>query len=126
MSKRKIAIEKNNLFQGDLSELIVQALLEKKGEDITIINLKTIQHVYFDKFIICNGTSRTHVETLAEYVQQVTQQQAGIKPTFVEGVAVGEWILLDYFDIIVHIFQPETRNFYQLENLWNDAEITHL
>ncbi|MBO4644983.1 MAG: ribosome silencing factor [Bacteroidales bacterium] len=126
MGKRKVATKKENLFQGDLSELIVQALLEKMGVDVTVINLKKINHVYFDKFVVCTGTSKVHVQTLCDYVQEVTKREAGINPIFVEGVANGEWVLLDYFDIVVHIFQPEAREFYQIESLWNDAEITHL
>lgn len=126
MGKIKVATKKKDLFQGDLSELIVQALLEKKGEDVTIIDLKKINHVYFDKFVIVTGASKTHVETLCDYVQEVTKREAGILPTFVEGTENGEWVLLDYFDIIVHIFQPEARDFYQLEKLWSDADIKHL
>lgn len=126
MAKRKVATKKKELFSGDISDLIVQALLEKKGEDITMIDLKKINHVYFDKFIICTGTSKTHVDTLSDYVQEVTKREAGVKPAFVEGIQNGEWVLLDYFDTIVHIFQPEIRNFYQLENLWSDADIKHL
>ncbi|MCK9339426.1 MAG: ribosome silencing factor [Bacteroidales bacterium] len=126
MGKRKVAAKSVEPFKGDIAELIIQALMEKKGEDITIINLKKINHVYFDKFIICSGTSRTHVETLSDYVQEVTKREANIRPAFLEGMMNGEWVLLDYFDIIVHIFQPETRNFYRLESLWNDAEIKHL
>ncbi len=126
MGKRKVAAKSVEPFKGDIAELIIQALMEKKGEDITIINLKKINHVYFDKFIICSGTSRTHVETLSDYVQEVTKREANIRPAFLEGMMNGEWVLLDYFDIIVHIFQPEARNFYRLESLWNDAEIKHL
>lgn len=126
MAKRKVATKKTNLFTGNISELIVQALLEKSGVDIAIIDLTQIHHVYFDKFIVVTGTSRTHVETLCEYVQEVTKREAGVRPTFVEGISNGEWVLLDYFDTIVHIFQPEARTFYQLETLWNDADIKHL
>lgn len=126
MGKRKVAAKTVEPFKGDVGELIIQALLEKKGEDIVIIDLKKVNHVYFDKFIICSGTSKTHVETLCDYMQEVTKRDANIKPAFVEGVVNGEWILLDYFDTIVHIFQPEVRNFYRLETLWNDADIKHL
>lgn len=126
MAKRKVATKKSDLFQGDLSELIVQALLEKKAEDVTVIDLKQIHHVYFDKFVICTGNSKTQVDTLCDYVQEVTKREAGVRPTFVEGIANGEWVLLDYFDIVVHIFQPEARQFYQIESLWSDADIKHL
>ena len=66
MAKRKVATKKENLFTGDVSELIVQALLEKSGVDVTIIDLKKINHVYFDNFIIVTGTSRTHVERVCD------------------------------------------------------------
>ena len=90
MAKRKVATKKENLFTGDISELIVQALLEKGGVDVTIIDLKKINHVYFDTFIIVTGTSRTHVETLCDYVQELTKREAGINPSAVEGLANGE------------------------------------
>lgn len=111
------------LYQGNIEELIIQSLIEKNGTDIININLKKINHVFFDNFIICTGNSKTHVDTLCEFVQETTKRKANIKPTFVEGIENGEWILLDYFNIIVHIFQPEARKFYNLERLWNDAEI---
>lgn len=123
MGKIKVATKKKDLYQGELSELIVQALLEKKGEQVTVIDLKKINHVYFDKFVICTGTSKTHVETLCDFVQETTKREAGVLPTFVEGTENGEWVLLDYFDTIVHIFQPEAREFYKLEKLWSDADI---
>ena len=110
-------------FKGKLEELIIQALMEKKGEDIVCMDMKKINHVFFDYFIICTGNSRPHVETLCDYVQEMTKRQADVKPSFVEGTENCEWILLDYFNIIVHIFQPEARQFYNLENLWGDADI---
>lgn len=110
-------------FQGNLKELIVQALLEKKGEDISVIDMRKIGHVLFDYFVICTGNSKPHVETLTDYVQEVTKKEANIKASFAEGLDNGEWVLLDYFNIIVHVFQPEARNFYNLEQLWNDADI---
>jgi len=123
MRQRKKVKEEVALFQGNLEELIIQALLEKKGENIICIDLRKINHVLFDYFIICTGNSKPHIETLADYVQEVTRREAKTKPTFVEGLSNGEWVLLDYFNIIVHIFQTETREFYNLEQLWNDAEI---
>ena len=111
------------LFQGNLQELIVQALLEKKGENVVCIDLRKMNHVLFDYFIICTGNSKPHVETLADFVQEVTKKETKTRPSFVEGLHNGEWVLLDYFNIIVHIFQPDVRKFYNIESLWNDAEI---
>ena len=110
-------------FSGNLEELIIQALLEKNGQDITLINLKQINHVLFDSFIICTGTSKPHVDTLTDFIIETTKKEANVRPTFVEGTTNGEWVLLDYFNVIVHIFQPEAREFYNIERLWNDAEI---
>ena len=123
MAKRKVAAKSENLFTGDISELIVQALLEKGGVDVTVIDLKKINHVYFDYFIVCTGNSKPHVETLCDFVQEQTQRVAGVKPLHVEGLENKEWILLDYFNILVHIFLPEAREYYQLESLWGDADI---
>ncbi|MEG2070627.1 MAG: ribosome silencing factor [Bacteroidales bacterium] len=123
MAKAKKVKAEVEHFNGNLEELIVQALIEKKGMDIVCINLKKINHVFFDYFIICTGNSKTHVETLSDFVQETTKRFANTKASFIEGTDSGEWILLDYFNIIVHIFQPEARAFYNIESLWNDAEI---
>lgn len=82
-----------------------------------------MNHVLFDYFIICTGNSKTHVETLSDFTQFNVKSTTGVHPAYVEGRANGEWILLDYFNIIVHIFQPETREFYNIEQLWSDAPI---
>lgn len=110
-------------LDGNLEELIIQSLMEKKGEGIVCLNLKKINHVFFDYFIICTGNSKTHVETLSDFVQFNVRKLAGINPSFVEGRENGEWILMDYFNIVVHILQPETRKFYNIEQLWSDAPI---
>lgn len=121
---KKIKVKKDPvLFDGKIEELIVQALMEKKGEDIVCMDLKKINHVFFDYFIVCTGTSKPHVETLCDYVQEVTKRQADVKPSFVEGTENCEWILLDYFNVIVHVMQPEARQFYNIESLWGDADV---
>ncbi|MBO7647375.1 MAG: ribosome silencing factor [Bacteroidales bacterium] len=110
-------------FEGNLEELIIQALIEKQGVDIKCMNLKKVNHAYFDYFIVCTGNSKPHVETLCDFVQETTQRVAGVEPEHVEGLENCEWVLLDYFNILVHIFQPEARDYYKVEALWNDAEI---
>ena len=109
--------------KSNLKELLIQSLIEKQGVDIQCIDLKKINHVYFDYFIICTGNSKPHVETLCDYVQEQTQRVANTKPLHVEGLENKEWILLDYFNVLVHIFQPEAREYYNIEALWNDADI---
>jgi ribosome-associated protein len=110
-------------FDGNLEDVIIQSLLEKKGLNIIQIDLKKINHVFFDSFIICSGTSKTHVETLSEYVQENVKKTTKIRPSFIEGRGNGEWILVDYFNIIVHIFQEEIRTYYDIEKLWSDAPL---
>ena len=120
---KKSAVKKEEIQQDSkLEEIIIQALLEKKGEDIVCINLKGMQHVLFDYFIICTGNSKPHIETLSDFVQESTKRFLDIRPNHVEGLSNSEWVLLDYFNIIVHVFQPEAREFYRVEQLWNDAE----
>jgi ribosome-associated protein len=123
MIKPKKVKKSNTVFTGNLEELIIQSLIEKKGENIVCIDLKKMNHVLFDYFIICTGNSKTHVETLSDFTQFNVKSTSGVRPAYVEGRANGEWILLDYFNIIVHIFQPETREFYNIEQLWSDAPI---
>lgn len=99
---------------------IVKILDDKKGEDIKVI--KTADHtIISDYFIVVNGTSNTHVKALADEVEDEMSKK-GIEPAHIEGRATG-WILLDYNDILVHIFTKESRDFYNLERLWTDAEI---
>lgn len=112
-------------FEGNLEDLIIQSLIEKKGINIVHIDLKKINHVFFDSFIICSGSSKTHVETLSEFLRENVKKTAKIIPSYMEGKSNGEWILVDYFNIIVHIFQEETREYYNIENLWSDAPIQH-
>lgn len=107
----------------DVNELIVQALVEKQGVDIVCIDLKSVHHVFFDYFIICTGNSKNHIETLCDFVQERTRRLANLRPVHVEGLENGEWVLLDYFNILVHIFCPEARKYYNIEALWSDADI---
>lgn len=123
MATRKKVKFEGTPYEGNIEELIIQALIEKQGVDIQCINLKKINHVYFDYFIVCTGNSKPHVETLCDFVQEQTQRVANTKPIHIEGLENKEWILLDYFNVLVHIFQPEAREFYNIEALWSDADI---
>ena len=123
MATRKKVKFEGTPFEGNLEELIIQALIEKQGVDIKCMNLKKVNHADFDYFVIGTGNSKPHVETLCDFVQETTQRVAGVKPEHVEGLENCEWVLLDYFNILVHIFQPEAREYYKVEALWNDAEI---
>ena len=104
-----------------LAEIIIKGMQEKKGIDIVKLNLSVIPNSITDYFVICQGSSRSQVEAIADSVQFEVKKAVGANPWHKEGRENSEWVLLDYFDVVVHIFQPEARNFYQLEKLWADA-----
>jgi ribosome-associated protein len=99
----------------------VAAALDKQAHDLTILDLKKAAG-FTDYFIICTGNNSRQVKAIADHVRD-TLAEDGAKPAHVEGNDRSEWILLDYFDFIVHIFAPETRTFYDLERLWGSAEV---
>lgn len=103
-----------------LSNVVIQGLEEIKGQDIVRMNLKNVESAICDFFIMCTGTSDRHVQSLADSVQKV-MKEVDERPISREGYELGEWLLLDYGSVIVHIFQKEKREFYRLEDLWGDA-----
>jgi ribosome-associated protein len=108
-----------------LTETIVNGIKEKKGEHIVSMDLKKLVNAVCDCFIICHGNSRVQVEAIADSVEEQVIRKLGRKPWHKEGFQNAEWILLDYVDVVVHIFQNQTRNFYNLETLWADADFRH-
>ncbi len=118
-----MAKKKTKATSDMLADIIINGIQNKKGKDINLMNLKGIQNAMFDYFIVCHGTSRTHVESIADSVQDEVFKAIGEHVWHKEGFLNSEWILLDYIDIVVHIFQKDSRAFYQLEKLWADAEI---
>ncbi|MBO1363613.1 ribosome silencing factor [Prevotella sp. A2931] len=110
----------------DLVDAIVSSIQEKKGEDITIVDLSRIDGAIANSFVICQGNSPTQVEAIAGSVSDMVREQLHEKPCNVIGLGNDQWVAIDYTDVIVHIFQPEIRCFYDLENLWEDANLTHV
>jgi ribosome-associated protein len=108
--------------EGDSREralLCINASLEKKAKDLTILNLKEIS-AFTDYFIICSGTSDRQVRAIAAAIQE-NLKKAEILPLGIEGEAAGRWVLMDYDDVIIHIFLESVRTFYDLERLWAEA-----
>lgn len=108
-----------------LSRIVVESILDKKGNDIVCLDLRQVTEAVSDKFIICEGTSTTQVRGIADGIMEKLSKEYKIYPIHAEGMQNQEWVLLDYFDVVVHIFLREKRNYYQLEELWNDAEIVY-
>jgi len=105
-----------------LLDAIVDGMQEKKAHNITVVNLTEIENRAFDYFVICDAESRTQVEAIAGSVEETVEKKTGEKPYHAEGFQNAEWILIDYINIVAHVFQKETRDYYNIENLWADAE----
>jgi ribosome-associated protein len=112
---------KKSETSGMLADIIVKGMQEKLGLDIVKLNLSGIPNSITDYFVICHGSSRSQLDAIADSVQAEVKKAVGGLLSHKEGFENCEWILLDYFDVVVHIFQTETRDFYQLEKLWADA-----
>ncbi len=115
---------KKNVSADDLIAAIIKAIDEIKGVDVQILDLREIENTVCDYFIICSGTSNTHVNAISGIVQKQVSKLTKEKPWHVEGEVNAEWILLDYVNIVVHIFQIPVREYYNIESLWGDARIT--
>ena len=107
-------------------DLIVKAIQEKKGTNISVVDLRKVLNASTDFFIICTGSSDSNVQAISRSVEEILFDTLNDKPLHVEGYLNANWILMDYFDTIVHIFKEEERQHYNLENLWADAEINNL
>lgn len=103
-----------------LAEKIARVSLEKKATDVIILDLQPLTSMT-DYFVICTGLTNTHVKAIAEHIVDKLKKEKN-RPLHVEGARAQEWILLDYIDVIVHVFQPHKREFYSLERLWGDAD----
>jgi len=106
-----------------LLDKIVEGIQEKKGEKITIIDMSKLENYVCRYFVICQGKSSTHVSAIADSVKDYVRNQIRVKPFATDGYGNAQWIAMDYGDVIVHVFQPEIREFYKLESLWEDAVI---
>ena len=106
-----------------LLETIIEGVQEVKGKDMTILDLRNIDTAVCKYFVICTGTSNIHVSSISENVRKFVSKELNEKPWKTEGQNSSEWILMDYSDIVLHVFQEQTRDFYTLEDLWGDANI---
>ena len=108
-----------------LSDVVIEGLQEIKGQEILRMDLRDVDGAITDYFVLCTGTSDKHVQALAESVIELTKEH-GERPHNKEGLQQGEWALIDYVNVVVHIFQREKRSFFRLEDLWGDAEFEEI
>jgi ribosome-associated protein len=108
----------------DLLANIIKGIEEVKGNDIDILDLRAIDNAACDYFVICNGNSNTQVNAIVNSVQKSVSKEIKDKPWHVEGAENAEWVLMDYVNVVVHVFQKHIREYYNIEALWGDAKIT--
>lgn len=114
------------LKQNDLNASIIEAIQDKKGTKITIVDLSEIDGASTGEFIICQGKSTSQVSAIADNIRESVQEKTGIKPYNYDGYKNSQWIVIDYGDIMAHIFLPDVRSYYNLEELWNDAPMEQI
>ena len=107
-----------------LSKIVAHGMLDKKASDVVIIELKGLQNAIADYFVIGTGTSDTQVDAIAGGVEEMVYKNAHQNPWHTEGEINKEWILIDYVDVVAHVFKKDRRAFFALEDLWGDAKIT--
>jgi len=117
---------KKNGSADDLIAVILKAVDEVKAENIEILDLREIENTVCDYFIVCTGTSNTHVSAISGIIQKQVGKIIQEKAWHVEGEGTAEWILLDYVNVVVHVFQKHIREYYDIESLWGDAKITSI
>lgn len=110
----------------DIKSLIIEGIQDRKGRGITVLDLSALDTAPAQTFIIAQGNSNTHVGSIAQNVEEHVRLNSGAKPYNADGLTNGQWIVIDYGDIWVHIFLPETRALYSLEDLWSDAKQTDI
>lgn len=120
MAKRKIRTEVNTDI---LVNSIIEGIHKKKGKEVVSLDLTKIENAVCKYFVICHGDSNTQVDAIADSVEETVREMAGEKVWRKEGKTNATWILLDYADVVVHIFQKAYRDFYKLEDLWADAKL---
>ncbi|WP_299130690.1 ribosome silencing factor [uncultured Winogradskyella sp.] len=116
--------EKTNADQ--LITTIIGGIEEVKGKEITILDLRTIENTVCDYFIICEGTSNTQVNAIVSSIQKQVSKTIKDKPWHIEGTDNAEWVLMDYVNVVVHVFQKHIRDYYDIESLWGDAKTTQI
>jgi len=107
----------------EIKDLVVKGMLEKKARKVRVLDLREIKNAIADYFVICSGTSGTQIEAIADSLEEEVFNNSGQHPWQKEGKQFKEWILVDYVDVVAHVFNQAKRDFYAIEELWGDANI---
>jgi ribosome-associated protein len=125
----KVSKKKQNeaeLASQYLCQWVVKGMQEKKANDIVVMDLRKVKNAIADFFVICSGNSDTQIDAIADSIDEEVFKTIGSHPWHREGKVQKEWILIDYVDVVAHVFKRDRREFYKLEELWGDAEFTYI
>ncbi|HYY30015.1 MAG TPA: ribosome silencing factor [Chthoniobacterales bacterium] len=125
MSNRRIFTGERRIRADELARLCVKLAEEKKAEDIVVLDLRTISS-FTDYFVICSGSSEPHLKAISSGIREGVREIAQISPLASEGSVASQWLVMDYSEVLVHIFHHKKREFYALESLWSDAPHVNL
>ncbi|WP_347924635.1 ribosome silencing factor [Pontimicrobium sp. SW4] len=117
---------KENSNADHLISVVLNGIEDVKGQNINILDLRDIENTVCDYFIICEGTSNTQVNAIVNSIQKKVSKEAKDKPWHIEGSDNAEWVLMDYVNVVVHVFQKHIREYYDIESLWGDAKSTEI
>lgn len=118
--------ESKQISAEELRDLIVKGMQEKKAQDVVVMDLRHVKNAICDYFIICSGNSDTQIDAIASSIEDEVYKASQQNPWHQEGKTNREWILIDYVDVVAHVFRKDRRSFYDLEQLWGDAEIHYI
>lgn len=110
----------------EIKDLVVKGMMEKKARKVSVLDLREIKNAIADYFIICSGTSDTQIEAIADSLEEEVFKSSGEHPWQKEGKQFKEWILVDYVDVVAHVFSQSKRDYYAIEELWGDAKIINV
>ena len=119
-------MQTNNNESKQIIDTIIDGIQEKKGKAITVVNMEKLGNSICDYFVICQGGSPAQVSAITDSIEDAVRENCRRKPYAVDGLRNAQWVAMDYGDILVHIFQPEVRKFYDIEHLWADATLTEI
>ncbi len=119
-------MQKGKASEDELIAFILQGIEEVKGDNIVLLDLREIENTVCDYFIICTGNSNTQVNAIVGSIQKTVSKSIKDKPWHIEGQDNAEWVLMDYVNVVVHVFQKHIREFYDIEGLWGDAKFTEI
>lgn len=117
-------MQKKQVTAKEVIEQIIEGVQEKKGKEIVVVDMLELGNSICDYFVICQGGSPAQVSAITDSIEDTVRVNCGRKPYAVDGLRNAQWVAIDYGDILVHVFQPEVRKFYDIEHLWADATLT--